>query len=451
MSILGRISVNTANERTLSGLDRRGVLKLAGLAGLGTTLAACGKGFGGGGDDSGGKIELNMVWWGAAERAQATQKTLDLFMAANPTIKIRTEFQDSSPYKDKLVTRFAGGTPPDLSAMRVDSIVEYAGRGSLLDLTPYGADKLDLSGLSDAAKALGTVGDKVYGVPSGLNAVGFVVDKTLTDKYGVPIPDGDKWSWAELGDFAKEITAKSKKAVYGAFFDHFTIANFLVFIRQRGESLYTDGKFVLPQEATTAWFQLANDFRASGAFPPPGFIDPTNGSSPDQSYLAKKKLAAQIIPTNNLGGYNKACGGNLQLLAMPGETQGKQRGNAVGTPQIWSIAAQSKHPEETLKLLNFITNNADAAKATGTTRGVPPSRKVAEAIAPSLTPDDKRASDYLAGLQSQKLQPTYPDPVGGGKLADLLKSLQTEVEFKRKTPAQAAKDFDASARKALGA
>ena len=41
--------------------------------------------------------------------------------------------------------------------------------------------------------------------------------------------------------------------------------------------------------------------------------------------------------------------------------------------------------------------------------------------------------------------------MGGSKLADSLKSLQTEVEFKRKTPAQAAAEFDASAKKALTA
>jgi multiple sugar transport system substrate-binding protein len=391
------------------------------------------------------------VWWGYAKRAADTQKTLDLFHAANPTITVKTEFQDSNPYKDKLVTRFAGGNPPDLSAMRKDSIVEYAGRGSLLDLTGYGADKLDLSGLSDAAKAIGTVDQKIYGVASGLNSIGFIVDQDLTDKYGVKIPDGDTWSWEEMGDFAKEVTAKSKKAVYGTYFDAFTLDNFFVFIRQRGESFYTDGKFTLAPETTTAWFQMMNELRASGGFPPAGFIDPTNGSAPDKSYVARKKLASQIIPTNNLANYNTACGGKLQLLAMPGETQGKQRGNSVGTPQIWSIAAKSKHPNETLALLNFITNNVDAAKATGTTRGVPPSQKVAEAIAPSLNADDKRASDYLAALQSQKLQPTFPDPVGGSKLADILKSLQTEVEFKRKTPAQAATEFDASARKALTA
>jgi multiple sugar transport system substrate-binding protein len=440
------------SQDSAAGIGRRQAMKLAGLAGLAAALpAGCGHGFGGKSDD-GDKIQLNMVWWGDEKRAADTQKTLDLFQAANPAITVKTEYQDSGPYKDKLVTRFAGGNPPDLCAMRLDSVVEYAGRGSLLDLSQYGADKLDLSGLTDGAKALGTVGQKVFGVPSGLNTIGFVIDKTVADKYGVPIPDGDTWSWEDMRAFAKQITAKSNKQVYGTFFDAFTIANFIVYIRQRGENLFSpDGKLAVSPETTTAWFQLMNDMRAEGSFPPAGFIDPNNGASAAQSYIARKKLASQIIPTNNLKTYNEACGGTLQLLRMPGESQAEQRGQSVDTPALWSIAATSKHPAETLSLLNFIINNVDAAKATGTTRGVPPSQKVAAAIAPSLSPDDQRATDYLTKLQAEKLPPSYPYPIGGSKLADILKSLQTEVEFKRKTPAQAAGEFADKAGKALTA
>src|SRR6187431_3522517 len=112
------------------------MLRLAGLSGLAATLPACGRGFGGkGGDDS--RTELNMVWWGDAQRAGFTQKSLDLFQRAHPDIRVKTEYQDSSPYKDKLAARFAAGNPPDLLAMRFDSLREYGDRGALLDLAPH--------------------------------------------------------------------------------------------------------------------------------------------------------------------------------------------------------------------------------------------------------------------------------------------------------------------------
>jgi multiple sugar transport system substrate-binding protein len=289
-------------------------------------------------------------------------------------------------------------------------------------------------------------------VPSGLNTVGFVVDKTLTDEYGVRIPDGDAWSWADLAAFARQVTAASKGKVYGTNFEPWTVANLLVFARQRGEDFFTAaGGLGGTAETVTAWFAMVERMRAERGFPPAGFIDQNAGASPAQSYLAKKAIASQIIPTNNLLGYDDACGGNLVLLRMPGETHGARRGQSIDTPALWSIAAGSKHPQEALTLLDFLVNDAAAAKATGTTRGVPANRQVATEIVPALEQDDRRATEFLAKLQDEKLPPSYPYPVGASKLTNILKSIGTEIEFGRKTPAAGGAEFVAAARKALGA
>ena len=434
------------------GMNRRRALQLAGLSSVSLSLAACGKGFGGSGDSGDGKgtVTINMAWWGDATRATKTQAALDVFHRKNPGITVKTEYQDSAPYKDKLATRFAAGNPPDLMAMRVDSLREYADRGGLVDLTKH-ADAVDTSKLDHNVLALATVGDANYGVASGLNSIGFVVNKTMTDKYGVAIPDGNTWSWDDLGAFAKELSAKSKRAVYGTGFDLFTIANLIVFTRQRGEDFYTqDGKLGLSQGTLTAWFDLAEKMRVEGGYPPAGFWEKI-GASADQSYIAKGKLASQIIPTNNFLVYQKACGGNLALLRMPGESTAKRRGQTIDTPMLWSVAAKSKHPTEALKLLNFLLNDADGATATGTTRGVPANPDVAQAIKGSLPPDDQTATSYLAGLQQLQLSPTYPYPKGSSSLSATLETIATEVEFKRQSSTDGAKAFLAAAQKALGA
>ncbi|GLI02494.1 ABC transporter substrate-binding protein [Phytohabitans aurantiacus] len=421
---------------------------LAGLAGLG--LSACGRGFGGGDDEpEGGTVQLNMVWWGDAKRAEKTQAALDIFQRKNPGITVKTEYQDSGPYKDKLATRFAAGDAPDLMAMRMDSVREYADRGALLDLTPH-SGAVDLSGLSEGARTLAAVGDKTYGVPAGLNAIGFVINKTLTDKFGVQIPDGNTWSWADLSTFSQAVTKASGKKVYGTHFDAATLANLIVFVRQQGEDFYTaDGALGVTEATMVAWFDLFNQMRASGAMPPAGFIEDV-GASAAASYLAKGSIASQIIPTNNFLVYKEAAGGNLALLRIPGETQARRRGQSVDCPHLWSVASASKHQAEALKLLNFLVNDIDASKATGTTRGVPASSKIAEELKPSLTPDDQLATDYLIGLQGEKLPRSYTYPPGSSKIQSSLESIATEVEFKRQTPQQAAKAFLDAGRKALG-
>ncbi|MFI6481105.1 ABC transporter substrate-binding protein [Nonomuraea sp. NPDC050663] len=430
-------------------ISRRDVLRTAGLTGLGLAVAACGRGFGGGGGEAAsGKIELNMVWWGDADRAAKTQAALDLFMKQNPTVAVKTEYQDSGPYKDKLATRFAAGNPPDLMMMRMDSLREYADRKALLDLDAH-ASAVDTTALSQAAKDLTKVGDATYGIPSGLNTIGFVVNKTITDQYGVAVPDGDTWTWEDLAAFAKEISDKSGKKVYGTLVDPATLANVIVYVAQQGEDFFTaDGKLGASEATLTKWFQLFEDMRKDGGFPPAGFVE-TTGSSPEQSYIAKGSIASQIIPTNNFLRYNQVSGGNLQLLRIPGESSGKRRGMNIGTPALWSIAAGSKHPAEALKLLNFLVNDVEAGKAMKTTRGVPASGFVADAIKPSLDKDDQVATDYLIGLQKETLLSVPPYPVGASAVQDALTAVAPEVEHGRVTPAEAAKKIIDEAAKAL--
>ncbi|MCG5219339.1 ABC transporter substrate-binding protein [Streptosporangium sp. KLBMP 9127] len=423
---------------------------MAGLTGLGLGLAACGRGFGGGGDGSGGgAVQLNMVWWGDAARAQKTQAALDIFKKENPGVTVKTEYQDSGPYKDKLATRFAAGDPPDLMMMRMDSLREYADRGALLDLNAH-SGAVDLSGLSEGARSLSTVGNKSFGIPSGLNTIGFVVNKTMTEKYGVQVPDGDTWGWEDLAAFAREISKAGGGKVYGTGFDADTMANVITFTRQRGEEFFTtDGKLGVSEATIIAWFEMIGAMREEGGYPPAGFFENV-GSSAEQSYLAKGMVASQIIPTNNFLAYNAAAGGNLALLRMPGETTGKRRGQSIDTPALWSIAAESKHSAEALKLLDFLINDPDASRATGTTRGVPANTKVAAEIKSALPPDDQVATEYLVQLQKEELPRAYAYPPGASGIASNLESIAAEVEFKRQTPQQAAKAILDAGRKALG-
>ncbi|GIE97505.1 ABC transporter substrate-binding protein [Paractinoplanes rishiriensis] len=432
-------------------LNRRDLLRMAGLAGAAASLSACGRGFGGGGDeDEAGKVTINMVWWGDAARAERTRKALDLFEKQNPGLKVTTEYQDSGPYKDKLATRFAAGDAPDLLAMRTDSLQEYVSRGALLDLA--GAADIDLTGVGDAARRLGAVGAKNFGVPVGLNSSGFVINKALADKYKVAIPDGDSWSWQDLAAFARDINRASGGKVYGTHFDPATLASLMIFTRQRGEDFFTEaGKVGFTEATIAAWFTMVEAMRAEGGFPKAGVIDPNAGSAGGEMYLGRGVIASQIIPTNNFLGYNKLVDGTLVLHRMPGEKQGTRPGQSVDTPALWSVAAGSKHPAEARKLLNFLINDVEAARATGTTRGVPASKTVADQIKDTLEPDDQTATDYLTELQGEKLAPSYLYPAGASTLPGTLKSIATEIEFKRLTPAAGAKKFTEAATKALGA
>jgi multiple sugar transport system substrate-binding protein len=418
-----------------TGFSRRIFLGAAATA-AGLALSGCG---GGGSPAAGGNVELNFVYWGDATRAKMTDEAIKIFEQKNPGITVKSEYQDSAPYADKLATRFAGGNPPDVLAMANRSLLEYAQRGTLADLKKL--PELNLDKIPDTVLSRGEVDGKLYGLATGVTTIGMVVNKNITDQAGVTIPDDKTWSWEDYAKFATEVTQKTGGKVYGAGYDVSTETGPILLARQRGEDFYTqDNKLGVSEETMSQWFQYSVDLRKAGGYPPAGFYEQIGGSAA-QSYLAKGTVASQIIPINNFKGYNDAAGGNVVLLRMPGETTQKRRGYSADPTMLWSIAAKSKHPKEAAKLLDFLTNDSDGAAQTLTQRGVPINPDVAASITPKLSPGDTTFVNMMAAIQEDDLPPAYVYPKGASVVADTLKQLATEVEFGRVTPAEAAKTF----------
>jgi multiple sugar transport system substrate-binding protein len=416
--------------------NRRTILAAAGVT-LGLALTGCA----GSGSPAGqnGTVELNFVFWGDANRAKVTEEALRVFEEKNPGIKVKTEYQDSGPYADKLATRFAGGNPPDVLAMANRSLLEYAQRGALADLKTLPELKLDA--VPETVLSRGTVDGKLYGLATGVTTIGMVVNKTITDQAGVTIPDDKTWSWEDYAKFATEVTQKTGGKVYGAGYDVATETGPILLARQRGEDFYTkDNKLGVSEETIRDWFQYSVDLRKAGGYPPAGFFEQIGGS-PAQSYLAKGTIASQLIPINNFKGYNDAVEGEVVLLRVPGETTGERRGYSADPTMLWSVAAKSKHPKEAAKLVDFLTNDSDGAAHTLTQRGVPINPEVAQSITSKLSKDDKTFVDMMAAIQEDELPEAYVYPKGASVVADTLKQLTTEVEFGRITPADAAKTF----------
>ncbi|ACL38498.1 extracellular solute-binding protein family 1 [Pseudarthrobacter chlorophenolicus A6] len=410
---------------------------------LGAAITAAGLGLsgcaGGGSPAAGGNVELNFVYWGDANRAKMTDAAIKIFEEKNPGITIKSEYQDSGPYADKLATRFAGGNPPDVLNMANRSLLEYAQRGTLADLKEL--PELNLDKIPETVLSRGEVDGKLYGLATGVTTIGMVVNKAITDQAGVTIPDDKTWSWEDYAKFATEVTQKTGGKVYGAGYDVSTETGPILFARQRGEDFYTeDNKLGVSEDTIREWFQYSVDLRNAGGYPPAGFFEQIGGSAA-QSYLAKGTVASQIIPINNYKAYNEAAGGNVVLLRMPGETTEKRRGYSADPSMLWSIAAKSKHPKEAAKFVDFLINDADGAAETLTQRGVPINPDVADAIKSKLGADDTKFVQLVADLQKDELPPAYVYPKGASVVADTLKQLATEVEFGRVTPADAAKTF----------
>lgn len=422
----------TRQDPSGTGLTRRalGAVAVAAAATAGCSRFSSSSGGGG----SAG-VELSFSWWGDATRAAATAAAVDTFTRKNPGITVRTDYQDAGPYQDKLATRIAAGDPPDVMAVPNRSLREYADRGALADLA---TTPVDLSRIPDGVLDLGRVDGRVHGAAAGLNTLGVALRRGPVLAAGLPLPDGDTWSWEDYEELCRAVTESTGGALHGSGYSLEAETGNIVWSRQQGQDFYAaDGTLGSDAATLAGWYEMNVRMRAVGALPPPGRSD-VAGAGAEQSLLALGAVASQFFPTNNFAAYQRACDGDLELLRLPGETTSTRRGMSVDCSQLWALSAQSDHPEEAALLLDFLLNDPDAYAEMMTTRGVPANPDVTAAVKADMDPDDLRATEFLEALQTEDLAPTHPYPRGASAVATEISSLAVEIEFGRVTPGEAA-------------
>lgn len=412
-----------------------------GLAGLLLALPGCGGDSGGASDDPNAPVTLRFSWWGNQDRAALTQKAIDAFQAANPGITVKPEYGDFNGYFDKLATSVAANDAPDVITLGGAYPREYGDRGALLDLAEV-KDTLKTDKIDQASLSNGNFDDKQYGVPTGVNAFGVVVNPKVFKAAGVALPDDSTWTWDDFQRIAGEIAKASPKGTYGA--EDPTSADMLdLYARQRGESLYTqDGKVGLSEGTLTDWFTMTTALRDAGATPPAAVTSELVGQpAPEQSLMGRGLAGMQLDWTNQLGSLRKASGSELQLLRAPGEGAATKPGMWLQASQIYTISARTKHQEAAAKLVNFLVNDPAAGKITLANRGIPANSEVLAAVKPSLPKDEAASADFIAAIAPKVGPALIIGPTGSTESVKILERTNAEVLFNRQSPAQGAKRF----------
>lgn len=394
-----------------------------------------------------GNVEIRFSWWGNAGRAELTNKAIKEFEAANPTIKVKPEYGDISGYFDKLATQMAANDAPDVITMGGAYPAEYANRGALLDLSKVGRS-LDLSKTDQGALENGQVQGKQYGVSTGANALAIVVNPGVFQAAGVALPDDSTWTWDDFATLASDVTAKSPKGTYGTA-TVLTHDSLDAFARQRGESLYTqDGQLGLSKETVQDYFDYSVKLSESGAAPTASETVEKLNVSTEQTLMGMGKAGMMLTWSNSLSALSKASGAELKLLKLPGETP--TPGIWLQSSQFYTISARSKHTDAAAKLVNFLVNDASAARIIQSDRGVPSNSGMRTAIQDMLTPQGKIEAAYIDQIGKMDFAPTFIGPTGSTAVAEITARINTDVLFKRLSPEKAAEQWISESKAAIG-
>ena len=385
-------------------------------------------------------VELHFTWWGDDTRAAITHSAIEAFQTLYPNITIVEEPQVSDGYFDKLATRFAGQTSPDVMTLGGAYPLDYAANGSIINMCED-PDSMDLAPFSENILVNAKYEGGIYGVPTGGNTLAMIANPAVFAAAGVDMPNDDTWTWEDFVDIAGKITAGTPDGTYGVEMN----MNALIgsYVAQRGTNLYSaDGKeVVVPPEILASYFNMLLDLQENSGMTTPEIYQETVGASPELSLMGQGKSGMIAAYDNQFQAYSTAAGVDLVLLRLPGESEYVQAGATMNPSQYFSISSQSKSPKEAQIFVNWLVNSLTAGPILGTSRGMPINTDVRNAIEGSFTPIQQAQSDYMGRVLEHASGSYNPQPAGASISQDLNKELEGKVLFKTETPDQAASDW----------
>ncbi|GAA4314907.1 multiple sugar transport system substrate-binding protein [Actinomadura luteofluorescens] len=414
------------------------ILAATALTLLAVPATACGSGDG----DSGGKNRIVFSYWGSDSRQKLTEAAIAKFEAKNPGIDVEGDFSDWDSYYEKLATKTAAGDAPDVMSIEIRGLAEYAGRGTLADLT----GKVNTADLDQSVLKAGQVDGKQYAIPTGVNAFPMVVNKAALEKYGQKAPDDRTWTWDDYVATSQKVTEKSGGKVWGTEYNE-NPAFLQIFAAQRGEQFYGDGKVALSEQTVKDWWALLKKIIDTKAGPAAAKMLET-GTKVDQALLATNTSVFGSWWSNQLDALTKGSGQELDLLRMPKAPGASASGMFLQPAMYYTISAKSEKAENARKFVDFLVNDPEAGGILLSDRGLPTNAKVIATIKSRLTPADQKVLAFMDSIKGD-LSPVVVPPKGAMEMEDILKRATDSVLFGKAQPDAAAKTFLTEADNAL--
>ncbi|MDD5173213.1 MAG: sugar ABC transporter substrate-binding protein [Candidatus Omnitrophica bacterium] len=163
---------------------------------------------------SGGKgaVEVRVAFWGSPDEVNIVNDIIGAWQKSHPEIIVKLDHTPYRGYVDKLLTRIAGRSAPDIICTEVDLFVTFQSKDVLLDLTPFMKANPEFSTKQFYPEIINrfTVDGKLYAIPRDTAPFACVYyNKKLFDEAGVPYPKDD-WNLDDLLDKARKLTKTDK-------------------------------------------------------------------------------------------------------------------------------------------------------------------------------------------------------------------------------------------------
>ncbi|MFC5469880.1 ABC transporter substrate-binding protein [Cohnella suwonensis] len=368
-------------------------------------------------------VTLEISWWGGDPRHKAIQDALVLFEKKYDWITVKPTFSGFDGYGDKLTVQLSTDGAPDVF-MFSRAVSQQFGKSDVLlnlydhkDKIPYLAD-LEPFMESPYYKYQ----DKLVGLAAGITANVVVYNKKLYDEANVPYPTDDE-SWKSLGE--KWSSVHKAKDVYGDAGWFYMPDTFALIMKQLGKEV-VDGNATPPtavvntEEAKKIW-QWTEGLWADKS---------VARDSSDTIGFASGNLATALSATSVLPTTVTETQDPLGFATMPKTFDGT--GSKVAIPPVpaglWGIDKRTKHPEESILLINFLMSDPDAIKALQVTNGVPAVPASQELLKGQLAPESIEAAMVDVVARTQQGADEYWSPAQPLGIGEANAAFTTQME-----------------------
>ncbi|UUZ84914.1 sugar ABC transporter substrate-binding protein [Paenibacillus sp. P26] len=312
--------------------------------------------------------ELRFYTFGT-ETAYNWKKTIAAFEEKNPGIKVNviglSEKGDTQEALKKLDLAAASGE--DMDVLMFSDAASYAQRVSLGMVAPLD-DYINKEGykVADEYKVDTKLNGKYYALPGKFNPWYVLLNKTMLDAAGLPVPKD--WTWDEFMDYAKKLTkGDGANKVYGTYFHGPQNGGWLDYAKLAMENQPENPEFIKADGSSnmdSPLFRKSLEIRLKMEKEDKSATPYTDMLSQKLNYRTQffNQKAAMIVTgdwmNTELGGTEQVpLNFNVAVAPFPKNNAGDKGGYAPVTTDYMSIAASSKHKDEAYKFIRWLTTD----------------------------------------------------------------------------------------------
>ncbi|MCA2223973.1 substrate-binding domain-containing protein [Nonomuraea aurantiaca] len=429
----------------MSMMTRRNLLKTAALTTASGLLAACGSADPVATVPADGVPRGKISVWLHQTKAYDAVFTplLRSYMQEFGGVDITPLYVPVDKLDAKLLTAFAGDVPPDLFRIGGWTIPGHARKGRLAPIIPKAMGVADEKALvqdydEHAISSLSYEG-RLYGVPTDYEICYLYYRKDRFAAAGLD-PDKPPTTWEEVAEYSKRLTSADGKKVGLQWIlgnPQWTLMQLLALVKGKGGTILSPdaGKATL---ATDAGVEA---LRYYGSLGNAKLSNPLSGfglfATGEAAMLVSGLFAMDLFPSLNP---KLTFGDVFDIAPMPRWDAGKPVAPAYTWG--WAVAKQSKLPYTAWHFVDYLQRQDVAAKQL----------KDASILTPvkgweKLPGADQKALDIMAA--AAPYADFGPQTPVWNEMAKALTDAADAVAFGKKTPEQAAADFDQAMRMTL--